>query len=223
MIDTVIFDLDGVIIDSEPVHQAIEKQLFKELGIEVPETFHQKLVGMNEEDLWGKVITEFGLDTGLQSMVDKKRAYLKSSLENPQVFKAIPAVIILIKTLKEQKYTLVLASSSPLFYIETILKYLDIHRDFDAVVSGEEVTHSKPAPDIFLEAARRVGKEPPSCLVIEDSANGIRAAKGAGMTVLGYGDRQGSQDLSDADYTIYRFEDFDLDKLTTKTQRHEDI
>jgi HAD superfamily hydrolase (TIGR01509 family) len=211
MIDTVIFDLDGVIIDSEPVHQAIEKRLFRELGIVVPDAFHQKLVGMNEENLWTTVIGVFNADCDLQAIIDKKRAYLKSYLENPQDLVSIPGAIPVIHVLGEKKVTRVLASSSPLFYIETILKHFAIDRAFDAVVSGEEVSHSKPAPDIFLEAARRVDKTPLSCLVIEDSTNGIKAAKAAGMKVIGFRNAPSAgQDFSGADYIIDHFKAFDF-------------
>jgi HAD superfamily hydrolase (TIGR01509 family) len=213
MIDTVIFDLDGVIVDSEPVHQTIEKRLFKELDIEVPESFHQTLVGMNEENLWGAVLSAFNLDLDVQTVIHKKRRYLKLYLENPQSLMPISDVIPLIKSLKKDKYMLVLASSSPRFYIKAILKKFAIYQEFGALVSGEEVTHSKPAPDIFLEAARRIGKKPQSCLVIEDSSNGIKAAKAAGMKVLGFGNKQGSQDLSEADFVIERFKYFDINKF----------
>jgi HAD superfamily hydrolase (TIGR01509 family) len=213
MIDTVIFDLDGVIVDSEAMHQFIEKHLFNELDIEVPEAFHQQLVGMNEENLWHTVISGFNLDVDPQAIINKKRTYLKSYLEDPNALRPMSEVIPLIKVLKKDNITLVLASSSPRFYIKAILKNFGIFQDFGAVVSGEEVSNSKPAPDIFLEAARRVGKEPQSCLVIEDSTNGIKAAKAAGMLVIGYGNAQtGKQDLSEADFVIEDFNQFNIKK-----------
>ena len=208
----IIFDLDGVIVDSEPVHQALEKRLFKELNIEVPPVEHQKLVGMNEENLWGTIIHQYKLNVDLQSVIEKKRTYMKSYLADPKAFKPIHGVIPLIKQLKQANIKLVLASSSPLFYIKAILKKFAIDDAFEATVSGEEVTNAKPAPDIFIEAARRVGKKPQSCLVIEDSTNGVRAARAAGMIVLAYNDHRGGQDLSQADFTIDNFCNFDIKK-----------
>jgi HAD superfamily hydrolase (TIGR01509 family) len=218
MIDTVIFDLDGVIVDSEPVHQAIEKRLFNELEIEVPELFHQTLVGMNEENLWGAVLSAFNLDIDAQTIINKKRTYLRFYLEDMQSLLPIPDVIPLIKALNKDNLSLVLASSSPRFYIKAILKNFAIYQKFDALVSGEEVSNSKPAPDIFLEAARRIGKEPRSCLVIEDSTNGIKAAKAAGMKVIGFRNSpSGGQDFSGADYIIdsfkaFNFKQFDINE-----------
>ena len=210
MINAVIFDLDGVIVDSEPVHQAIEKKLFHELKINVSKSFHQTLVGMNEENLWRKVLTAYGIDADLSDIVKRKRTYLRTYLQKPYLFKPVTGVIPLIRKLNSMGIELALASSSPKFYIDFILHNLGIDGLFGVVVSGEEVIHSKPAPDIFLEAAMRLRKKPELCLVIEDSTNGIKAAKSAGMTALGFGTIQGHQDLSDADFHLEHFDDFDL-------------
>ena len=210
MFTTVIFDLDGVIIDSEPIHQSLETRLFQELRINVDRCFHQKLVGMNEDLLWGTVIKAFNLDINPRVMIERKRSYLKSYLEKEIDLTPVKGVLPCIRMLKRKGYSLAVASSSPLFYIDAVLKRFNINPLFTVWISGEEIKHSKPAPDIFIQTARRMHKQVQECCVIEDSTNGIKAAKAAGMKVIGFKNRQtGSQDLSQADYVINTFSRLD--------------
>lgn len=119
----------------------------------------------------------------------------------------IPDVGKWLSWLKTQNIPLAVASSSPKALIELIMDKTGLGIYFDAFVTGEEVAHGKPAPDIFLHAAGLLGVEPASCLVIEDSRNGVRAAKSAGIRCVGYHNPgSGNQDLSLADEVVRSYE-----------------
>ena len=212
MISTVIFDMDGVIIDSEPIYFKVEQELLRELGINFSKKEHSKYVGRS--DLWQSIKDKYGLDFDADEIQEREQnrymTYLAESFNDGP----IEGVSDLIKSLKSDGYTLVLASSSPMENIRFVLKKFGLLDFFSHKVSGDELETSKPHPEIFLEAAKMAGTEPQHCLVIEDSQNGVRAAKDAGMKCVGYKNlNSGQQDLSPADWIIENFNEFDLNKF----------
>ena len=114
--------------------------------------------------------------------------------------------------LYENKFKLAVASSAKRERIELVLNRFELTSYFDVIVSGYEVSNSKPHPDIFLKAAEKLKVDPKECIVIEDSANGIRAAKLANMFWIGYNNPISNQDLSEADIIINDFNDFDIEQ-----------
>jgi beta-phosphoglucomutase family hydrolase len=216
MIKAVIFDLDGVIIDSEPVHFRLERQMLEELKIEVSSEEHNSYVGMSPENMWTAIITRHNVSFNPQDLIQKKHLLYIGHLVNEQNLYPIPGVAALIKKLHKNNFKLAIASSSHLEVIDAVLKKFDLSDDFTALVSGTELTHSKPHPEIFLRAAELVNSKPGECVVIEDSKNGVTAAKAAGMKCIGFANpNSGDQNLDSADVIIRSFEEINVDFISS--------
>ena len=198
----VIFDLDGVIIDSEPVYYAVDKTLLREWGHEVADEFLDRYVGATDAAMWQELKDLFHLDLTLAEILKKKKEYNRIFLDRADL-QPIDGIRELLADLRQSGRIIGLASSSPKSFIECMLTKLDLRGYFQVLVSGDEVACSKPAPDIFLLAAHKLGVLPADCLVVEDSQAGVRAAKSAGMSCVGYQNpHSGHQDLSAADRLV---------------------
>jgi HAD superfamily hydrolase (TIGR01509 family) len=181
MIEAVVFDLDGVIVDSEQVWDEVREQLAKERGGRWHEGAQAAMMGMSSPEWSAYMHDEIGLEESPEEINDevvhRMLARYRESL--PLFDGAVEAVRRLATA-----YTLAVASSSNRPLIEVVLERAGLAELFAVVVSSEEVAAGKPAPDVYLETARRLGAEPVRCAAIEDSANGIRAAHAAGMRVF---------------------------------------
>jgi HAD superfamily hydrolase (TIGR01509 family) len=209
----VIFDMDGVIIDSEPFHWEVNKRIFNELGVTVSEAEYQQYIGTSNTDMWTSIKHRHCLAqtvTQLVAMqVDGNIQHMKT-----EPLPEIQGVVELIRMLHSNGVPLALASSSPHRIIEMVLSAFDIRGYFDAVVSGEDFKQGKPAPDIFLKASELLGVSPQSCVVIEDSTNGVLASEKAGMHSVGFINKNsGMQNLDKADFTINCFSGLSIQKL----------
>jgi HAD superfamily hydrolase (TIGR01509 family) len=181
MIDAVVFDLDGVVVDSEQVWDDVREQLAHERGGTWHEGAQADMMGMSSPE-WSRYMHErIGLAESPEEINDEVvRRMLERYRESlPLIDGAVDAVRRLAG-----EFTLGVASSSNRSLIEVVLERAGIAELFAAVVSSEEVKRGKPAPDVYLEAARRLGVEPGRCVAIEDSSNGIRAAHAAGMRAI---------------------------------------
>lgn len=204
----VIFDMDGVIIDSEPIHQECERRVFALLGIRVSEEEHDALIGTTDKTMWERLGKAHDLPIKAGEIIELKKSLYMEYLKRDTHLKPIIGVTDLIVSLAKNGFTLALASSSPRQQIDYILERFDMKDFFMTTVSGEEVENGKPDPDIFLKAASRAGVKPHVCTVIEDSFNGITAAKKAGMKSIGFiNPASGSQDLIGADLMIRSFQE----------------
>ncbi|MBM0067784.1 HAD family phosphatase [Bacillus gibsonii] len=213
MMKAFIFDMDGVIIDSEPHHVEVEIATAKRYGATITEEDLAEYTGMVSLDMWERVKEKHGLTGEVRDIHDhahtEKLKRLKESDLTP--IKGIPE---LMKKLSERNIPMAVASSSPRAYIEAVLQKFNIEDDFTSVISGEEVDQGKPAPDIYLETASVLGVDPKDCVVLEDSHNGARSAKAAGMTCIGYAAPDaGDQDLSMTDTVVQAIEEIDVDQL----------
>ncbi|MDD2382059.1 MAG: HAD family phosphatase [Mariniphaga sp.] len=204
----VIFDMDGVIVDSEPIHQECEKKMFDLLGIQVSKEEHNTFMGSTDENMWYKLAKTYNLPIRVDEAIQmKKKLYLEHIMHETTI-EPIPGVTELIGCLNRYGYLLALASSSPHNQIGYILSHFKIKHFFHAIVSGEDMKNGKPHPDIFLKAAEYIEISPAECVVIEDSTNGVLAAKNAGMKCIGFlHSNSGSQNLSKADYIIHAFDE----------------
>jgi HAD superfamily hydrolase (TIGR01509 family) len=181
MIEAVVFDLDGVVVDSEQVWDDVREQLARERGGAWHEGAQTDMMGMSSPE-WSRYMHErIGLAESPEEINEEVvRRMLERYRESlPLIDGAVDAVRRLAGA-----FTLGVASSSNRSLIEVVLERAGIDVLFAAVVSSEEVARGKPAPDVYLEAARRLGVEPATCAAIEDSSNGIRAAHAAGMRVI---------------------------------------
>lgn len=203
MIKGVIFDMDGVLIDSEPLHQQTFIRYLADLGVNLTPAEHDAFIGTTNRRIFGALKESHGLAGELPELVaEYERRYLVT-LQQAGVDSPIPGVRELLTQLRQNGQLLAVASSSPRAHIDKVLEQLQLTELFCATVSGNEVRESKPAPDIFLKAAELIGLQPNECLVIEDSFNGVCAAKAAGMACVGFQNpNSGNQDLAQADRII---------------------
>jgi HAD superfamily hydrolase (TIGR01509 family) len=202
---TIVFDMDGVLIDSEPIHYATDILLPKELTISVPDDYLDKFVGTTNPFMWFQILNDFKINKDLQEILDKQLALKIITLEEGN-YQPISGITELLIRINKHNTTMAVASSSSIFFIEAVLTKLKIDKYFKLYVSGEEVKKSKPEPDIFLKTAEMIQINPKECIVIEDSKNGVIAAKRAGMKCIGYiNPNSGNQDLLEANIVINDF------------------
>jgi HAD superfamily hydrolase (TIGR01509 family) len=187
VIEAVVFDLDGVLVDSEHVWDEVREELTRERGGRWHERAQADMMGMSSPE-WSRYMHEMlGLPQSAaeinEEVVRRMEARYRGHL--PLVDGAVEAVRRLAA-----RFRLGLASSSNLPLIDVVLSTSGLSEEFEVAVSSEEVARGKPAPDVFLEAARRLGVESSRCAAIEDSGNGIRAARAAGMRVIAIPNRR---------------------------------
>ena len=181
MIEAVVFDLDGVLVDSEQVWDEVREALVRERGGRWHERAQADMMGMSSVE-WSRYLhEELGLAEAPEALNDEvvRRMLDRYRQELPLIDGAVAAVERLAA-----RFPLALASSSNRPLIDAVLASAGLASAFRATVSSEEVAHGKPAPDVFLEAARRLGVAAERCAAIEDSGNGLRAAHAAGMRVI---------------------------------------
>jgi HAD superfamily hydrolase (TIGR01509 family) len=203
MLRAVIFDMDGVILDSQPYHFAVEEKIFREKGIAVSTEESHSFVGMAGDRMWSRVKDTFRLKESVRELMDfdnRIRIDYFASLENLQ---PMPGIMELLEGLRRNSIKTALASSSSVEVIDIFISKLGIRHYFQQIISGDFVEKGKPAPDIFLHTAQALQEAAADCVVIEDSANGVKAAKLAGMKCIGFSNaNSGDQDLSLADMVV---------------------
>jgi HAD superfamily hydrolase (TIGR01509 family) len=176
-IAAVIFDMDGVLLDSEPVHEEVAQALLAECGVAA--VSGATYVGMTTRDSFTRICRELALPHDPAELDARYTARVIPLLRRHAV--PLPGVPDVPLALKARGLPLAVGSSSRLDVIEATLAGLGVRSIFDAVVSAADLPRGKPAPDVFLEAARRLGVAPEACVVIEDSEHGVQAARAAGM------------------------------------------
>ena len=209
MISAAIFDLDGVVVDSEPLHYLSEKEMLSKRGVNLRRSDIKEIVGRTEMEGIQYLKDRFGLKDSAKQLYEEKQRIYKRMLR--KAVKPRPGLFNLLNSLEDEGMTLAIASSAPRENIDIVLKALGIEDKFRAVVSGDDVERGKPSPDIFLLAAQRIGIKPKNCLAIEDAQNGVEAAKRAGMTCIAVPNQfTQDQDFSRADAVVQGLEDIDL-------------
>lgn len=177
-VQAVLWDLDGVVIDSEADHKRAWQRLGRERGKDFSDEQFAVTFGRRNDAIipivWGVVSAE-----ELQTLADRKEGYYRDYVRETAAF--LPGAEELMRSLHQAGYPQALGSSAPLANIALVKEVLGLDRYIDKFVSGESVPHGKPAPDIFLKAAQEVAVEPQHCLVIEDAVAGIAAARAGGM------------------------------------------
>jgi len=177
----VIFDMDGVLVDSESVWDDVRKRFVEENGGRWSENAQRDMMGMSSVEWSRYVRDQLGVDMEPEEIsreiADRVAGVYREKLP------LLPGAVEAVRSLAAE-WPLGLASSSNRHVIDLVLELANIADDFQATVSSEEVGAGKPAPDVYLETAKRLGKEAPACVAIEDSTNGIRSAHAAGMAVI---------------------------------------
>ncbi len=181
-IQAVIFDMDGVLVDTEPRHFAALNAVLASEGYRLAPEDNRLFLGLTLERTWDLVIERFGLTGSRRDYHDRYDRAVLAELEQP--LDPAPGVRQLLAATRAAGLALALASSSRRAWVTATLRSLGLADCFPVIVAGDEVTAGKPDPEIFLTAARRLGIPPEHCLVIEDSPAGIEAARRAGMPVV---------------------------------------
>jgi beta-phosphoglucomutase len=214
MIQTVIFDMDGVIVDTEPVHRYAYFQHFDELNIVITEEMFTSFTGNSTRNVFQRVKEQFGLEHEVEDLIQRKRAIFNDAFDTKEDLELLEGVEKLIKELYENGMQLILASSASKVTIERVFGRFGLHRYFTHIVSGEDFPKSKPHPAIFEHAASLSVAPKGNCIVIEDSTNGVIAAKAAGILCIGYNSTHSKlQDLSQADVVINHFDELSFEKI----------
>lgn len=215
MIKTVIFDMDGVIVDTEPVHYYAYYKQFDELGIAVSEEMYTSLTGSSTRNTFQKLKESFDISHEVEELIQRKRAIFNDAFDTKEDLYLLEGVENLIKDLYANKIQLILASSASKVTIERVFKRFNLHQYFSHIVSGEDFPQSKPDPAIFVHAASLSIAPKENCIVIEDSTNGIKAAKAAGIFCIGYDSEHSKmQDLSLADKVISHFSNLNAEIIS---------
>lgn len=209
-----IFDMDGVIIDSENLHSVTKVQAIRSFGVEVSEADLnlQSYVGRSAKSFFSDVLAKYPeLGDDWEVLAKKKHELYQKILREDPDLKPIDGIPELLARLKEKGYKIGLGSSSIMANVQLVLNRFGIIDYFDAIATGSEVEHAKPAPDVYLLAASRLGVAPENCTVVEDAASGIAAAKAAGMRCIAVRNpNSGMQDFSQADVVIDRYDEIKL-------------
>jgi beta-phosphoglucomutase family hydrolase len=209
-IKAVIFDMDGVLVDSEPFHVQNEKMMFEKLGLDISDEEHAGYMGTATDVMWEQIIRNKNLSLDVAELTAKTIQQEIPFFQSLDKIEPMPGLLVLLEKLQEKKIPMAVASSSDAKIISIILEKSELRGYFDYAVSSSEVGKSKPEPDVFLHAAKLLGVSPEKCVVFEDSKNGIKAAKAAGMCCIAYsGANSGEQDRIAADMHIQSFDDLE--------------
>lgn len=201
-----IFDMDGVLIDSEPIHIAVEKQIYEHLSIPFDELKHARFLGTSNRYMWQVLKEENGFEQSVEDVIQYNKQLFFQALSRNTSVSAVAHVENVLKEFKSSGFGLAVASSSGEEVIEKVLQTIGLRHYFEHLVSGESVPKSKPAPDIFIKTAELLGVSNDQCVVIEDSSNGIVAAKKAGMKCIAFTGTGQSYFEQAADMEISSFE-----------------
>ena len=178
----VIFDLDGTLVDSEPLYLEADQKIFRPLGIIVEAEYKKPYTGLSSHCFLADIKKQYDLSISVEELLTRKNAaYMELAQERTHVF---PEMRTFVSLLKERGYPLAVASGSSKEVIDAVLEAADLLTYFDVTLSSSQVKKGKPAPDVFLEAARLLNTPPQACLVMEDSCYGVEAAKNAQMSCI---------------------------------------
>lgn len=215
MIKAVIFDMDGVVVNTEPIGYRANQELYKSLNITVPDEVYGTFIGNSDKMIVQKLKDLYPLSLTHQELLDEKYKYYFNAFDSAEDLEMLPGVKDLIIDLYKNGMKLLLASSASNRKIEKVFAHFNLHQYFDCTISGEDFEESKPNPAIFNEAVAKSGFTKEECIIIEDSTNGIKAAKAAGVYCIGYnsGHTMG-QDTSLADKIITDFSQVNFDIIS---------
>lgn len=211
-VQALVFDMDGVLIDSEPLHLLAYQKFLQDFGLTFLEEDNHKFLGMKDLDCAKHLVERHKLTITALEFVERKESVLHQLFV--EQLKVQPGVLQTLENALKLNIPTVIASSATMPTIELVVKLTGTAKFFRHLCSGDEVTNGKPAPDVFLLAAERLGVKPSECLVIEDTFNGVCAAKAAGMMCIAIPCQATKhQDFAHADLVLASMEEVKLEEL----------
>jgi HAD superfamily hydrolase (TIGR01509 family) len=218
MIKAVIFDMDGTIVDSEPIYDRVNAEIYEKYGFNLSQEDYDRHMGANMKDIWTDILERYSVKEEFShyQIEDFMEDHIHSSyqgLAEAEDLELMPGVKDWFEFLKDHGYKMIIASSSYAPVIEHVYQRFGLGQYMEGYVDGNSIENGKPAPDIFLKAAAELGVKPEDCLIIEDSEHGVNGAHQAGAKVIGFNRAQSdSQDLSKADLIIREYNQENLNK-----------
>ncbi len=209
-IQAVIWDLDGVILDSAEEHRLAWHRMAQEEGLPFTDEQFWATFGMRNDRIFSLLWKEVPPER-VPELADRKEAYYREFIRAKAA--PLPGAIELLSELRAAGYPQALASSTPLKNIEVISEVLGLNKYLDAFVSGETVPRGKPAPDVFLKAAATLGIEPAYCLVIEDAVAGVQAAHAGGMKCIAVMGNRDLPGLREAELSVKDLTEVNLERI----------
>lgn len=198
MIQAILFDLDGLMFDSEPHSLASWEAVLKERGVTLDQLTIDSILGLRIDATARTLIDKYHLPDTVQGLADAKTEYQIAHLAGN--VKPMPGLVELLDEVDRRGLKKAIASSGIRRYVEAVLRVNGLLDRFSVIITGDQVAHGKPAPDVFLAAAQALHVEPEHCLVLEDAPAGVQAAKAGGMLCIAVPDHGVAQlDLSQAD------------------------
>jgi HAD superfamily hydrolase (TIGR01509 family) len=216
-LEAVLFDMDGVIVDSEPLWSEAEKQLLARRNLRYSPSLKTAMMGRDARGAVGYLIEHYSLAESVGELIEERNQLIAEFFK--EQLKAIPGALELVRSVIAAGIKTGLVSSSPKPLVELALGKLRVTGLFDLILSGDQVVRGKPAPDIYITAAEKLGVKPEYCLVIEDAPHGVAAAKGAGMCCLAISTSVSVEELAMADKVVSGFEELDVQLLLNLIRR----
>lgn len=214
MIKAVIFDMDGVVVDTEPLSHRANKKFYESLGLDVTDDVYSTFIGNSDKNIIQKIKNIYGVDTDEAILVAQGLEYYCQEFDADATLELMPGLKNLVIDLYNNGMKILLASSSSKVKIERVFNRFGLNQYFSHKISGQDFEFSKPHPAIFLDAVAKSGFTADECIVIEDSTNGIKAAKAAGIYCIGYKNEEESlQDTSLADEVITDFSQLSFERI----------
>ena len=214
MLKAIIFDMDGVLVNSEPLHRKAYFNMFEEFNLNVSNRLYESFTGKSTSTICKELCEIFELSISHEKLMFSKRKHFKTIFDNDPEFKMIDGALSLIKNYFYNNLTLILASSASMTNINRIFKKFDLDKFFKAKISGADLKESKPNPEIFIKAAKLSGFKKSECIVIEDSTNGVIASKSAGIYCVGFNSPNSkNQNYDKADLVVSNFNEIRFDYL----------
>jgi HAD superfamily hydrolase (TIGR01509 family) len=182
-IDAVIFDMDGVIVDTEPLHAESEQMTCREFGFDIPSSEWEQFKGIRLVEIFGGIIRANNSNVDPERMAVRAREMFLELLGSKVPI--VPGSVDFIRQVRERGSKIALTTSTHASVQRKIFELLDLAPLFDVITTGDEITHGKPNPEPYAKTVVKLGLDPARCAVIEDSDNGIRSAKAAGCVAIG--------------------------------------
>jgi len=216
MLRAVLFDMDGVIVNTEPLHRKAYFKMFDDVNINVDDDLYASFTGQSTINICKHLVNHFNLENKPEELVSSKRKHFKYLFENDDSLTLIEGVLNIIKDYYNNGLKLIVASSASMPNINRIFERFNLNQYFCGKFSGADLKQSKPHPEIFVKAAEHTGFKKSECVVIEDSTNGIKAANSAEIFCIGfYGDDLSTQDFSLANKVVKSYNEITYQKIKT--------